>query len=212
MTMAAVAERTIATVDAPDFYWKYRLDRLSSKKNAELGLLESNYPEAKTAKDLYDAYYLDLTLQGKMDGFDWIAEKEVSDSEWISIYKSICQWSAATAQANKPDSTNLPSNDFDLLKQFYPQLNYRDLETPFSVDEVGERFPYANLKEMMSAAVNGKLSVPGYSASAVSALEASDIRKELAAIKEAIRASRKRKTELTEWIKKLKSRKSLLKV
>ena len=185
MTMAAVAERTIATVDAPDFYWKYRLDRLSSKKSAELGLLESNYPEAKTAKDLYDAYYLDLTLQGKMDGFDWIAEKEVSDSEWISIYKSICQWSSATAQANKPDSTNLPSNDFDLLKQFYPQLNYRDLETPFSVDEVGERFPYTNLKEMMSAAVNGKLSVPGYSASAVSALEASDIRKELAAIKEA---------------------------
>ena len=183
--MVSTASRTIAAVDAPDFYWKYRLDRLSSKKNAELSLVESNYPEAHNAKDLYDAYYLDLTLQGKMDGFDWVAEKEVSDSEWISIYKNICQWSSSTVKANKPDNNNLPSSDFDLLKQFYPQLNFRDLETPFSSDEVGEKFPYSNMKEMLSAAVNGKLSVPGYSATSVSSLEATEIRKELTSIKEA---------------------------
>ena len=72
-----------------------------------------------------------------------------------------------------------------MLKQFYPQLNFRDLDTPFSSDEVGERFPYANLKELMSAAINGKLNVPGYSASSSASIEATEVRKELAAIKEA---------------------------
>jgi hypothetical protein len=183
--MVSTATRTTSSVESPDFYWKYRLDRLSSKKNAELSLVESNYPEAHNAKDMYDAYYLDLTLQGKMDGFDWVTEKEISDSEWISIYKNICQWTSSTAKANKPDNNNLPSSDFDLLKEFYPQLNYRDLETNFSSDEVGEKFPYHNMKEMLSAAVAGKLNVPGYSATSVTSLEATEVRKELVTIKEA---------------------------
>jgi len=183
--MSSTTERQITSVEAPDFYWKYRLDRLASKKGSDLPMNAANYPEAHNAKDMYDAYYLDLTLQGKMDGFDWMAEKEISDSEWQSIYKNICQWSSTAVKANKPDTSNLPENDFDLLKEFYPQLNFRDLDTPFVADEVGDRFPYANMKEMMSAAVNGKLNVPGYSSTSAASLEATEVRKELAAIKEA---------------------------
>ena len=185
MSMSSTTERQITSIEAPDFYWKYRLDRLASKKGSDLPMNEANYPEAHNAKDMYDAYYLDLTLQGKMDGFDWMAEKEISDSEWQSIYKNICQWSSTAVKANKPDTSNLPENDFDLLKTFYPQLNFRDLDTPFVADEVGDRFPYANMKEMMSAAVNGKLNVPGYSSTSAASLEATEVRKELAAIKEA---------------------------
>lgn len=144
----------------------------------------SNYPEAKDPKAQYDAYYLDLTLQGKMDGFDWVSEKEISESEWQSIYKNICKWSVTTVKANKPDMSNLPKSDFDLIKQFYPHLNFRDLESPFSVEEVGPNFPYANMKAMMTAAMEGTLNVPGYSASSVKSLEATEIRKELEALKE----------------------------
>jgi hypothetical protein len=166
MKMSTVAPEEVKAMkiyDSPDFYWKYRVERLAGRKGSELALAESNYPEAVTHREIYDAYYLDLTLQGKMDGFDWVGEKEINDNEWISIYKNICQWSAKTVNENKPDAKNLPSSDFDLLKQFYPQLNYRELETSFSVEEVGEKFPYRNMKEMMSAAVDGSLDLPGYS-------------------------------------------------
>ena len=44
------------------------------KKGGELAFTESSYSEAKSPKSLYEAYYLDLTLQGKMEGFDWKAE------------------------------------------------------------------------------------------------------------------------------------------
>ena len=117
-TTAAPAA-TIREIAAPDFYWQYRLARLVEKKGAELAYDPANYPEMKSDKDLYDAYYLDLTLQGKMDGFDWRAEKEINDSEWKKIYKSICAWTQKTAKENKSDTSNLPSNDFDLLKQFW---------------------------------------------------------------------------------------------
>jgi hypothetical protein len=182
--MVKTEAKTIAAVESPDFYWQYRLDRLAGKKGGDLSFSAKNYPEAATIKDLYDAYYLDLTLQGKMDGFDWLAEKEISDSEWLTIYKNICQWSAKTVKENKPDNSNLPESDFDLLKQFYPQLNYRDLETPFVVEEVGANFPYASMKDLLNAAVAGKLNVPGYSASSVTSLEATEVRKDLAALKE----------------------------
>jgi len=165
--------------DCPDFYWQYRLDRLVSKKGGDLSFSASSYPDVSGAKALYDAYYLDLTLSGKLAGFDWMAEKEISDSEWLSIYRSICQWTATTAKANKPSTSNLPSNDFDLLKSFYPQLNFRDLETSFAVDEVGANFPYKNMKELLGAAAAGKLNVPGYSASSVTSLEATEVRSAL---------------------------------
>ena len=183
--MVATEAQTISTIDAPDFYWKYRLDRLVEKKSSSLPYTVSNYPEAENAKDLYDSYYLDLTLQGKMDGFDWVAEKSINDEEWMSIYNSICSWTESTVRAKKPSTDSLPSSDFDLLKQFYPQLNFRDLETPFSTDEVGEKFPYLNMKEMMSAAISGKLDVPGYSASSITSIEATESRKQLAALKDA---------------------------
>lgn len=170
--------RTTNSIDAPDFYWQFRLDRLSSKMGATLPFKATNYPDVTGNKDLYDAYYLDLTLQGKLNGFDWETEKKITDSEWMTIYKNISKWSKDTAKKNKPDMTNVPENDFDLLKQFYPQLNYRDLETPFSEEEVGPNFPYRSMKDMMSAAVNGKLSVPGYES--VTSIDASETKKALA--------------------------------
>jgi hypothetical protein len=175
----AVETDTFKAQESPDFYWQYRLDRLVSKKGSELAYNPSSYPDVKGAKALYDAYYLDLTLSGKLAGFDWMAEKDISDSEWLSIYRSISQWSQATAKANKPSTSNLPANDFDLLKQFYPQLNFRDLETNFSSDEVGTQFPYANMKDLLGAALAGKLNVPGYSADSVKSLEATEVRASL---------------------------------
>jgi len=174
--MSTMEADVMKAQECPDFYWQYRLDRLVSKKGGDLPYNPSAYPDVKGAKALYDAYYLDLTLSGKLAGFDWMAEKDISDSEWLSIYRSICQWSQTTAKANKPSTSNLPANDFDLLKQFYPQLNFRDLETNFVADEVGSNFPYANMKEMLGAALAGKLSVPGYSADSVKSLEATEVR------------------------------------
>jgi hypothetical protein len=176
--------KQIVTIDSPDFYWEYRLDRLSNKKGGDLAFKSANYPDVQSSnfKDLYDAYYLDLTLQGKLEGFDWEEEKKISDTEWQLIYKSICKWTATTAKASKPDTTNLPSNDFDLLKQFYPQLNFRDLEQNFAVSEVGANFPYKNMKTMLQAALDGKLAVPGYDNS-ITSLEATDAKAKLAALK-----------------------------
>lgn len=177
LRMTAVAEATeLKSIQCPDFYWQYRLDRLVSKKGGELAFLPSTYPDVSGAKNLYDAYYLDLTLQGKLADFDWMAEKEISDSEWLAIYKSIVQWSATTAKENKPSTSNLPANDFDLLKAFYPQLNFRDLDTPFSAEEVGAGFPYKNMKELLGAAMEQKLNIPGYSASSITSLEATEVR------------------------------------
>lgn len=67
MNMVAIAaEKTMQTLEAPDFYWEYRLDRLSQKLGSEVKFSPSNYPDVSGFKDLYDAYYLDLTLQGKI--------------------------------------------------------------------------------------------------------------------------------------------------
>jgi hypothetical protein len=79
----------------------------------------------------------------------------------------------------------LPANDFDLLKQFYPNLNFRELESGFSVEEVGANFPYSSVKDLLSAASKKSLSVPGYSAASVTSLEATDARQKLAVLKEA---------------------------
>lgn len=185
MMSTTTAVKSIPTIDAPDFYWQYRVDRLANKMSGALSYSPSNYPEAAgNPQELYNAYYLDLTLQGKLDGFDWMGEKDITDAEWATIYKNICDWSATTVKANKPDNSNLPSSDFDLIKQFYPQLNFRELETPFSSDEVGDKFPYSNMKDLLNAAMDGKLNVPGYSASSVTSLEATEVRKELSALKE----------------------------
>jgi hypothetical protein len=185
MVATDVAPPRLAEIESPDFYWKYRLDRLAIKKSGELALIESNYPEAKSPKDLFDAYYLDLTLQGKMEGFDWVADKLITDSEWIFIYKNICDWSVKTVKEFRPNASNLPSSDFDLLKQFYPQLNFRELETPFAVEEVGADFPYPSMKAMLNAAIAGDLSVPGYAQGTATSLEATEVRQQLIALKEA---------------------------
>ena len=112
--------KEIIQIDAPDFYWEYRLSRLASQKGGDLPFTATNYPDVSGFKDQYDAYYLDLTLQGKLEGFDWEEEKKINDSEWMTIYKKICKWSAGVA--TKKDSSSLPAGDFDLLKQFYPSV------------------------------------------------------------------------------------------
>ena len=181
---STVAAPVIREIVAPDFYWQFRLARLIDKKSSDLPYNAKSYPDVSSDKDLYDAYYLDLTLQGKMDGFDWRGEKSITDAEWTKIYKSICQWSSSTAKANKPDTNSLPSNDFDLLKQFYPQLSFRDLESPFVPEEVGAGFPYKNLKELYSAAVSKEgLKIPFVAGSGTS-LEATEIKAQLKELKE----------------------------
>ena len=64
LNMATVADRSLAVVESPDFYWEYRLERLASKFGSDVKYSASNYPDVSGFKDLYDAYYLDLTLQG----------------------------------------------------------------------------------------------------------------------------------------------------
>jgi hypothetical protein len=181
-------ERSVSAIEAPDFYWQFRLDRLVKRFESELKYDPSLFPTLSYPKDLYGAYRNELLSARKLTDFDWMADKDISDSEWMTIYKNICDWSETTVRANKPTMDNLPSNDFDLLQQFYPALNYRDLETPFIADEVGPGFPYKNMKELLSAAVSGeKMNLPaGYES--VTALQADGVRKEISALKESTMA------------------------
>mmetsp|Transcript_35523 Transcript_35523/g.36192 ORF Transcript_35523/g.36192 Transcript_35523/m.36192 type:complete len:374 (-) Transcript_35523:160-1281(-) len=180
--MVATEQSSIVAVDAPDFYWQFRLDRLVSKKGADLAYSAKNYEDCVGSKALYDAYYLDLTLQGKMENFDWAAEKEISDSEWLTIYRYICNWSSETSKKASISADSLPANDFDLLKAFYPSVDMRALDTPFAVDEVGANFPYKNMKELLGAASAGTLKVPGFDK--VDSLDSSEARAALAKLKD----------------------------
>jgi len=182
LNVATIEKPIISAIQSPDFYWEYRLERLANRQESVLPYNRNAYPDVSGFKDLYDAYYLDLTLQGKLAGFDWEAEKLINDTEWLTIFNKISKWSKTIAKANKLDNTNVPSSDIDLLKQFYPQINVRELETPFSELEVGENFPYRTTKDMYNAASEGKLSVPGYSKS-VTSLEATTARAELEVLK-----------------------------
>lgn len=180
--MAATEVVPIVQVESPDFYWQYRLERLSNRKGSELAFSAKNYPDCVGSRALYDAYYLDLTLQGKMENFDWAAEKEINDSEWQTIFKYICNWSQAESKNSKKAMASLPTNDFDLVKQFYPSVDMRGLENTFSADEVGANFPYKNMKELLGAAAEGKLNIPGYQGT--TSLDTATARQELAALKE----------------------------
>jgi hypothetical protein len=197
MSTATQEKNVLATIEAPDFYWKFRLERLASTRTGDLIFSESSYPGVSGYKDLYDCYYLDLVIQGKLEGFDWEEEKKVTDSEWLKIYSDIAQWTTVTTKEKRPTTATLPKSDFDLLKAFYPYLNFRDLETPLNKLEVGENFPYRTTKDMMSAAVIGDLNVPGYSASSVT-LDAAEAKKAVAALKE--RAMAKMETLFQETL------------
>lgn len=181
--VATESKSAIATYDAPDFYWEFRLERLANKFDGRVPFKASDYPAASNFKDLYGSYYAVLASAKVLGDFDWMEEKKINDAEWLTIYKKIVKWSSETVKSKKPSNSNVPSNDFDLLKEFYPQLNYRDLDTAFTESEVGPNFKFKNMKDLFSAAASATpLSVPGYSA--VSSLEAADARKELAALKE----------------------------
>jgi len=109
-------------------------------------------------------------------------EKNISDGEWFSIYKSISDWTVEETKI-QAETNKIPTNDFDLLKQFYPELNYRDLDVKFDVSEVGDNFPYKNMKELVFASQNGKLDAKGFTVTGPN-LEATQARKELEALKE----------------------------
>jgi hypothetical protein len=153
------AQLNFETVEAPDFYWKFRLERLVDKKGKELSFNEASYPEVKGYKDLYDSYYLDLTLQNKLVDFDREAEQKITESDWLSIYKSICQWSSKMARKTKVDPSALPENDIDLVKMFFPNLDTRDLDADLDQDAFGDAFPYKNMKELFHAASTGTLKI-----------------------------------------------------
>eukprot|EP00981_Chlorochromonas_danica_P014189 scaffold7537_cov179-Ochromonas_danica.AAC.10 len=181
-TTTAQAEE-LDIIPGPDFYWQYRLNRLVEKKGKELPFSAANYPELKEYRDLYYTYYLDLTLQGKLgEDFDWVAEREVNDEEWLKIFENISKWTAEVSKTNKRDAKSLPVNDFELLQKYYPKANLRDLTVPFTEEEKGG-LPYNNLKELFGAALDGTLNVPGYSKENVS-LDATDARKQLDELKE----------------------------
>lgn len=179
MMSVATEASVISQVESPDFYWQFRLDRLVSKKGADLAYSAKNYADSISPKALYDAYYLDLTLQGKMENFDWSAEKDISDSEWQTIYKYICNWTKDAAKASS--NVKVPENDFDLLKQFYPSVDLRELETPFGESEVGKNFPYKNMKELLGAASAGTLNLPKFAGA--TSLDAVEAKKQLADLK-----------------------------
>lgn len=177
--MATVQKNVLSQVRSPDFYWKFRLDRLERKVGGDLPFKQENYPNAKGYKEYFEAYYLDLTVSGKTKGFDWISDKHVSDEEWLTIYESIAEWSQKVAAENKISADSLPESDFDFLQQLYPSVSTADIEVPFTVEEVGPNFPYNNLKSMFEAASQGTLKVPGYSADSVTSLDCSDAIKKL---------------------------------
>lgn len=180
---STAAKDVVKTVDAPDFYWKYRLDRLAGKMSDKLVFNADSYPDVKGYEALYNAYYLDLCLNGKLEGFDWVAEKSVTDDEWIQIYNSIADWTESMDKQTVSPET-LPENDFDLLKQFYPKLDMRDLELAFDPSDVGADFPYKNMKEMLAAAAAGKLKIPDSYKGSTGNLDASETLKELKELKE----------------------------
>lgn len=181
----AVATEQAATkqVEAPDFYWKFRLDRLANKMSGAIAFNADNYPDISGYEGLYNAYYLDLCLNGKLEGFDWQAEKTVTENEWLTIYNNIAAWTE-TVDDSAGAPVQLPENDFDLLKQFYPKLDFRELESTFDADDVGPNFPYANMKEMFAAAAAGTLEIPSSYKGTTGNLDASETRKELAELKE----------------------------
>jgi len=177
----ATEVEVLSAIESPDFYWKYRLDRIVKLMNDNLPFNAANYPESVTPRALYEAYYLDLVLAGKTEEFDFEADQDLSDDEWIAIYDNICDWTVEV-DAKQGGATSVPSNDFDLLKQYYPQLNFRDLEISFSEEEVGANFPYRNMKELLGAAAEGKLNVPGYNS--LTTIDGSSARAKLNALKE----------------------------
>lgn len=161
--MSTTEADTLVKIDSPDFYWKFRLERMATNLGGSLPFNAGNYPRASGYKELYKAYYLDLAINGKCEGYDWDGDREVSDEDWKTIYNEVAEWTKKTVKANKPTASTLPASDIDLLRQFYPSIDTREMDTPFVAEEVGENFPYRNMKAMLDAASAGKLSVPGYS-------------------------------------------------
>ena len=172
-------------VEAPDFYWKFRLNRLANKMESNLKFDAINYPHISGYKDLYDTYLLDLALQDKLTDLNREEENRVNEKEWLTIYNEICQWSKETAKnyhANKPA---LPANDLDVLKLYFPNFQAKELEDPFDVDIVGPDFPYKNMIEMFQAAGEGTFAAPGFTPDPTDVnLSGDEARAELAALKE----------------------------
>jgi len=162
VSMAATETAVLKRIDSPDFYWKCRIEKLAKKTGGSYAFNADNYPDCAYGKEQFKAYYLDLALSGKLENYNVEEDTDVSDEEWQTIYNDAVAWSKKTVRENKPSAASLPTSEFDLLRQFYPSVDLREMETPFVEEEVGKDFPYRTMKDMLDAASTGKFSIPGY--------------------------------------------------
>lgn len=146
----------LAEKDGPDFYWKYRLERLKKKKGSAYAFDRANYPGKKTDQELYEVYYLDLVLRGKMEGFDVHEEQLVKEEEWKEIFNEMMDWTN-TVHRDIPESS-LPDSPFELLETFFPELRkpLLELDSPLNDPDVH----YKTKKDMLEDAFRGKLTLP----------------------------------------------------
>lgn len=159
MATAVETKKETKFTKAPDFYWQFRLDRLIKKKGGEYAFDAKNY-RAQGPMALYRAYYLDLTLNGKIDkSFDKAAENTLNDDEWVVFYETIAAWTKEQADKSLFDASTLPASDFDLIAQIYPEVNMKAIYAPLDESDYGKNFPYKNIKEMLDAASNDKFKV-----------------------------------------------------
>jgi hypothetical protein len=161
MSSVTSTQDSLKEVEVPDFYWKFQLDRLAAKLGKEIPFKAENYNNAKGYKDLYQAYYFDLTISGNTKGYNPFVEREISESDWDTIFTQSADYIEELSSKNRGNLKALPENDFDFLQQFYT-INLNELESSFGKDEFGEQeFPYKNMKELYNAAMKGTLSIPG---------------------------------------------------
>jgi hypothetical protein len=169
-------------LDAPDFYWIYRAEKLSSRFGRRTPFKLDDY-RGLTGEQAFDCYLAILKSSNSLPASYNVYTEKVTDEEWNRIWARQVEWMDKVIDANPLTTDTLPKNDFDLLKQFYPYLDFTDLETPFTSEEVGENFPYKNLKDLFAAASEEKLDIPGFNTD-IDSLECPEIRKELEALKD----------------------------
>ena len=145
---------------APDFYWKYRLERFVNKMEDNLPFDVKNYPRASGYQELYQHYLADLHFQKKLINFDWAADQDITDDENLVILDYYDDWLTEVSKKARITEADLPANDLDLLKMFYPSLDISEFEVPFEKELIGADFPYLNLKEMFAAVDNDTFALP----------------------------------------------------
>jgi len=153
-------EEFLARKEGPDFFWKYRLERLKKKKADVYPFDPSNYTGKHTDKELYEIYYLDLVLKGKMEGFDIEKEQVVDEDEWRLIFRDMAAWTREVEQSVPKES--IPDSPFDLLSIFFPEMRpaFQELEAPLNDPDI----PYKTTREFVEDAFRGNFPIKGVTA------------------------------------------------